>query len=168
MNSPRSDLLSRKGNYVEAWTDPADGSTWLDVTQVVSAAAQAPRIAGEHDQIAYVDLQIGQSVTVNRDATSERAPKTARTVLIHPSTGSDENMPAGIPHGQAPKLAAVYDDPTETVVSVLGLARRMGLPVPDEDIRYGLELFGAPAGDFEKARAALNSVESAPPRPTAG
>lgn len=49
---------------------------------------------------------------------------------------------------QPPKRAEITEDPTESVIGVLGLALDMGLPVSDT-IRRSLGKLGAPAGDFD-------------------
>jgi hypothetical protein len=64
------DLLTKPGNHIGAWHDPASGKIFLDVSMVTQDKAEAERLALKHDQIAYFDLNTFQSVTVNPNATS--------------------------------------------------------------------------------------------------
>lgn len=65
-----ADLLNQDGHYLGMWTDPADGKTYLDVSQVGLDAAEVRNECLNNDQIAFYDLQMGESVTVNPDAKS--------------------------------------------------------------------------------------------------
>jgi len=56
------DLLREPGNFFGGWHNPADGKLYLDVSKVVSSHAEARRLAGAHNQIAYFDLQNGVSI----------------------------------------------------------------------------------------------------------
>jgi len=70
-----ADLLSDPGNHIGAWHDPETHRVYLDISRVVPTPDRAASLARAHDQIAYFDLSRGQSVTVNRDATSGGAVK---------------------------------------------------------------------------------------------
>jgi hypothetical protein len=62
------DLLSQRDNYFGAWHNPADGQVYLDISRVTQDRAEAERLGREHNQIAYFDLEAGQSVTVMKGA----------------------------------------------------------------------------------------------------
>lgn len=62
------DLLKQKGNFFGAWKD--GDKVYLDVSTVTKDRNEATRLALAHDQIAFYDLGKGESVDVNRAATS--------------------------------------------------------------------------------------------------
>lgn len=65
-----ADLLKQEGKYLGMWTDPDAGKTYLDVSEVEMDAASVRDKCLNNDQIAFYDLQMGSSVTVNPDAKS--------------------------------------------------------------------------------------------------
>lgn len=69
-SAKNADLLSQPGHYVGGWHDPEDGRGYLDTVIVAKTPEEATSVALAHDQIAYFDFQTGQSVDVNRSATS--------------------------------------------------------------------------------------------------
>lgn len=59
-----ADLAWRHDVAVGGWRDPETGIAYLDLTRVVPTREQADRLAREHDQVAYFDLNSQQSVRV--------------------------------------------------------------------------------------------------------
>lgn len=70
-----ADLFSKADHYIGAWHDPESHQVFFDVSVVSNDPEQAAKLALENDQIAYFDLAKGQSVTVNKNATSGGAAK---------------------------------------------------------------------------------------------
>lgn len=65
------DIFDHDGNsFIGLWNDPATGKVYLDVSVVGRDAGVARDACRRHDQIAFYDLQVGASVTVNPNATS--------------------------------------------------------------------------------------------------
>lgn len=64
------DILQEPGNFLGVWHDPSDGSVYLDISVVTDDAHQARKGCEDNDQIAFFDMQILESVTVNAEATS--------------------------------------------------------------------------------------------------
>lgn len=64
------ELLSKKNHYIGLWNDPATGIIYMDVSVHSMNAKTAREQCEQKDQIAYFDLQTGESVTVNQNATS--------------------------------------------------------------------------------------------------
>jgi hypothetical protein len=52
------------GVFLGGWHDPASHRAFLDISRVVTSAAEAERLARENDQIAYFDFGSGRSVDV--------------------------------------------------------------------------------------------------------
>lgn len=65
------DIYDHDGNaFIGLWNDPATGKVYLDVSVVGRDAEAARDACRRHDQIAFYDLQVGASVTVDPNATS--------------------------------------------------------------------------------------------------
>jgi len=64
------ELLSKKNHYVGLWNDPETNIIYMDVSVHSMNATTAREQCEQKDQIAYFDLQTGESVTVNQNATS--------------------------------------------------------------------------------------------------
>lgn len=64
------DLFGDRSNFLGAWHDPETHRVYMDVSRVVRSSREAASLAQKYDQIAYFDLARGESVTVNRNATS--------------------------------------------------------------------------------------------------
>jgi len=60
------DLLEQDSNYLGGWHNPNDGKAYLDVSTVVPSRDDAERLGREHHQLAYFDLEKGQSVDLIR------------------------------------------------------------------------------------------------------
>ncbi len=58
------DLLDEAGSYFGGWQDPATGRVHLDISVRVSTPERAARLANAHQQLAYFDLVVGQSIAV--------------------------------------------------------------------------------------------------------
>ena len=56
------DLLKQSGNYLGGWNNPKDGKVYLDISTVVQTADEAQSLAASNNQLAYFDLEHGQSV----------------------------------------------------------------------------------------------------------
>jgi hypothetical protein len=69
------DILSKKESHLGGWHDPKTGMIYLDISVVKKTAKEAHDLALKYDQIAYFDLSIFKSVTVNAKATSGGANK---------------------------------------------------------------------------------------------
>lgn len=59
-----ADLAVRNGHSFGGWRDPETGIAYLDVSRVVATATEARALATEHGQVAYFDLNRGESVRV--------------------------------------------------------------------------------------------------------
>lgn len=57
-------LLGEPNNFLGAWHNPVDDKIYIDVSTVVKSAAEAERLARDAHQLAYFDLEKGQSVEV--------------------------------------------------------------------------------------------------------
>lgn len=68
------DLLKEPNNYLGAWHNPSNGKVYLDVSTIVQSADEARRIAQEHHQLAYYDLEHGVAV----DTTEQKAAAARR------------------------------------------------------------------------------------------
>ena len=64
------DMLSNPQVHVGGWNDPDSGRIFLDLSVVVPDQAAAEKLAQDHDQIAVFNLGSGETITVNKDATS--------------------------------------------------------------------------------------------------
>ncbi len=73
------DILEGDGNHFGAWHNPEDGQVYLDVSIVVATAAEAEALGREHGQIAYFDLESGNSVTIPEVATSAEEADISRS-----------------------------------------------------------------------------------------
>jgi hypothetical protein len=60
------DLLSQENNYLGAWHNPENHQVYLDISTVVKSPEEAERLGRQHQQLAYFDLQKGQSVSLTR------------------------------------------------------------------------------------------------------
>lgn len=67
-----ADLLSQEGHYEGAWHDPDTGIVSLDVSIRVESAEQARQLCHEHQQAAFYDPQMGNSVSVANSGGRER------------------------------------------------------------------------------------------------
>lgn len=63
-----ADLLQMDYHYEGAWHDPETGVVSLDVSVKTLDAAEARRLAEEHQQVAFFDAQTGSSVEVDPQA----------------------------------------------------------------------------------------------------
>lgn len=68
--SQNAAILAQPGNFIGGWHDPDTHVGYLDVTKVVSSASVARTLSKANDQIAFFDMQRGESVTVNKKAKS--------------------------------------------------------------------------------------------------
>ena len=66
-------ILSDDETYLGLWNDPETGKVYLDISKRYHTAEDARKACEDNDQIAYFDLQVFQSVDVDRDATSGQA-----------------------------------------------------------------------------------------------
>lgn len=64
------DLFTDDNHYIGFWNNPDDGKVYLDVSVVNYDASKARDACLQYDQKAFYDLQVGQSVNVNKNATS--------------------------------------------------------------------------------------------------
>lgn len=64
------EILLKEGNKFGVWHDPDTGIIYLDVSVVTEDAATAREDCLDQDQIAFYDMQMGESVIVDRNATS--------------------------------------------------------------------------------------------------
>ena len=64
------DLLSKDGNYLGLWRNPADDRLYVDVSVCDMDAHDVRDACAKHDQIAFWDIQLGEEVIVNPDARS--------------------------------------------------------------------------------------------------
>ena len=64
------DLLSKDGNYLGLWRNPADDRLYVDVSVCHMDAHDVRDACAKHDQIAFWDIQLGEEVIVNPDARS--------------------------------------------------------------------------------------------------
>jgi GNAT superfamily N-acetyltransferase len=64
------DLLHNTDHYLGVWHDPATHKAFMDISVVANRPSAAVRIAKEHDQKAYFDLDKMASVVVDPKATS--------------------------------------------------------------------------------------------------
>lgn len=63
-------LLEDEDTYIGLWNDPDTGKVYLDISKRYDTAEEARVSCENNDQIAYFDLQLFQSVDVDRTATS--------------------------------------------------------------------------------------------------
>lgn len=63
-------LLNKKGHHIGGWHDTDTGMVFLDISVVVKTPKEAKSLSEKHDQIAYFDLKKGETVYVNKNATS--------------------------------------------------------------------------------------------------
>jgi len=63
-------IFSQEDVYIGLWNDPSTGKVYLDVSKRYDTAEEARKACEEKDQIAYFDLQMMESVDVDRNATS--------------------------------------------------------------------------------------------------
>lgn len=68
-----ADVLRVDGNYLGLWHDPGTGIVYMDISVVEEDARVAREECEQNDQIAFFDLQHGNSVEVDRNATSGQA-----------------------------------------------------------------------------------------------
>lgn len=67
--SDNADLLADANSYLGGWHDPDTGTVWLDISIVTDSADEARTIATDHDQLAFFDLQMLESIdTESTDA----------------------------------------------------------------------------------------------------
>lgn len=64
------DKWLEKGHFLGGWHNPDNGNVFLDVVVGVKTHAEARKLAEENDQIAYYDMEAGNTVVVNKDAKS--------------------------------------------------------------------------------------------------
>lgn len=67
------DILSDKETYIGVWNDPKDGKIYVDVSKRYDTAEEARTACENHDQIAFFDLNMFESVEVNANAKSGQA-----------------------------------------------------------------------------------------------
>lgn len=61
------DLLTQTNKFLGGWHNPENGKVYLDVSTVVSTAAEAEALGRQFKQIAYFDMAIGKSVNIVYD-----------------------------------------------------------------------------------------------------
>lgn len=67
--SDNAALLADANSYLGGWHDPDTGTVWLDISIVTDSADEARTIATDHDQLAFFDLQMLESIdTESTDA----------------------------------------------------------------------------------------------------
>lgn len=64
------DILSQEDTYIGLWNDPDTGKVYLDISKRYNEAEEARIACEQNDQIAYFDLQMLESVDVDRKAKS--------------------------------------------------------------------------------------------------
>ena len=64
------EIFSQDETYIGLWNDPETGKIYLDISKRYHTAKEARIACEENDQIAYFDLQLFESVDVDRKATS--------------------------------------------------------------------------------------------------
>lgn len=57
-------LLQQPDKYLGGWHNPNDGQVYLDVSTIVTTAAEAEQLGRTHGQLAYFDLAHGRSVDI--------------------------------------------------------------------------------------------------------
>ena len=67
------EVLREEGNYLGLWHDPETHKVYFDVSCIVDDASKARQLCKDNDQIAFFDMQLFQSVEVDRNATSGQA-----------------------------------------------------------------------------------------------
>lgn len=70
VNEDSGGLFDQDETYLGLWNDPETGEVYLDVSKRYTSAQEARIACENHDQIAYFDLQLFESVDVDRNATS--------------------------------------------------------------------------------------------------
>ena len=73
MNVVRQDdrnILEQEDTYIGLWNDPETGKVYLDISKRYHTSKEARIACEDNDQIAYFDLQLFESVDVDRNATS--------------------------------------------------------------------------------------------------
>lgn len=60
--SENATLLADANSYLGGWHDPDTGTVWLDISIVTDSADDARTIAADHDQLAFFDLQMLESI----------------------------------------------------------------------------------------------------------
>lgn len=70
-----SGLFDKEETYLGLWNDPKTGKVYLDVSERYETADEARIACENNDQIAYFDLQLFESVDVDRKATSGQKGK---------------------------------------------------------------------------------------------
>ena len=73
VNKQGDNLFEENDTYLGLWNDPETGKVYLDVSKRYPSAQEARIACEENDQIAYFDLQLFESVDVDRQATSGQA-----------------------------------------------------------------------------------------------
>lgn len=73
VNKQSDNLFEENDTYLGLWNDPETGKVYLDVSKRYMSAQEARIACEENDQIAYFDLQLFESVDVDRQATSGQA-----------------------------------------------------------------------------------------------
>ena len=63
-------IFSDDETYLGLWNDPETGKVYLDISKRYHTAKEAREACENNDQIAYFDLQVFQSVDVDRNAKS--------------------------------------------------------------------------------------------------
>lgn len=63
-------IFSQEETYLGMWNDPADGKVYLDISKRYHTAEEARKACEENDQIAFFDLNVFESVDVDRNAKS--------------------------------------------------------------------------------------------------
>lgn len=63
-------IFSQEETYLGLWNDPEDGKVYLDISKRFHTAEEARKACEDHDQIAFFDLNVFESVDVDRNAKS--------------------------------------------------------------------------------------------------
>ena len=63
-------IFSQEETYLGLWNDPGDGKVYLDISKRYFSAEEARVACEENDQIAFFDLNLFESVDVDRNAKS--------------------------------------------------------------------------------------------------
>lgn len=63
-------IFSQDETYLGMWNDPEDGKVYLDISKRYHTAEEARKACEDHDQIAFFDLNVFESVDVDRNAKS--------------------------------------------------------------------------------------------------
>lgn len=97
----KAEILSRKDKALGTWVDKEAGVTVLDVVSIVETAEEADRLARQHDQVAYYDLDTNEEVFTDGSGgyRKQRSRRVRRWVNGRGSAGASEVRHEGVGSG---------------------------------------------------------------------